>query len=146
MAIKTNTRRDRPGRVTDREFEQYKLFVETAEEVSRKRLTTNGFFFALNTALLGIVVHQNGNRTAIAAMFFGLISSIIWVRLLTTYRKLNKIKYDMILDIEKNLPHKLFTEEYNHIKAHKLSRFSTTEATVAYLFAITFVAILLVSL
>jgi hypothetical protein len=99
-------------------LEQYKLYVETAENVSKKRQTANTYFLSLNSFLLIL----SGYLTTIKTIRFQLLVFIIisagifictfWISNLQSYRSLNSAKYKLIHEMEKQLPIKLFDEEW----------------------------------
>jgi hypothetical protein len=107
-------------------LEQYKLCVEMADRVSSRRIQTNQFYLSLLTALLGIVAFAlNKDSTLIHIHYFvlfpiallGLLLCLVWYFNLESYRQLNSGKFQVINDMETQLPYACFTEEWQKLKA-----------------------------
>ena len=109
-------------------LEQYKLAAEMADRVSARRTTANSFFATIHTALLAVVgavfvadVDTSGadsGQTA-AAIGIGLVGLILagaWFLLLRSYRDLNRAKFKVIQDLEKELPTAPFANEWKYLK------------------------------
>jgi len=103
-------------------MEQYKLYVETAERNSSRRLTANSFFLTINTglsALLGYMTSFNEIGSMLAQMVVplaGIILSYFWYRLIISYREMNKAKFQVIHAMEKSLPFKMFDVEWEAVE------------------------------
>ena len=92
-------------------LDQYLAYVQTTAETSRTRLQTNAFFLTLNTALVaGIAVMLFESRSAflLATGFIGLLAgmvlSVVWMRIIKSYRAINSAKFKVIGDMEERLP------------------------------------------
>lgn len=102
-------------------FEQYKLFVETAEMVSERRNKANTFFLSINTALITAIsgfiamTPQPSLQYGwmILASSAGGILCFTWWRLIQSYRQLNDGKYKIIHLLEARLPSRLFDAEWD---------------------------------
>jgi hypothetical protein len=104
---------------------QYQMVVEMADRVSARRAGANTFFVTINTALVAIfglvtsarkssLGHPNTADTfglGLAAVAGGVLS-VVWLLLLSYYRRLNGAKFAVINKIELQLPVKPFTEEW----------------------------------
>lgn len=109
-------------------LEIYKLCVEMADRVSGRRATANSFFLTLQTALavlLGVfAVQPVGAEDArqdkvvlTCAAVAGAVLALAWRRLLTSYRRLNRAKFEVINEIERTcLPVRPFTREWEILK------------------------------
>lgn len=99
------------GQYYDHLLEQYKLYVEMANQISERRDRTNAFFLSLNTLIFVIVGFGYENIQRIEpkwVIVFPLLAIIamcfVWGRLLTSYRQLNSGKYKVIGEFESHLP------------------------------------------
>ena len=108
-------------------FEQYKLAVEMADQVSARRATANAFFATIHTALLAVlsaafVASAGGSGwdsshavAGIGVAFGGLVLAAAWFLLLRSYRDLNEAKFKVIQEVEKQLPIALFADEWTNL-------------------------------
>ena len=108
----------------DREifFQQYKLYVETAEKVSDKRQVANTYFLSLNSFLLvlsGYLTTIPFRLWHILIVIAGSAICLLWILNLQTYRSLNSAKYKMIHQMEKQLPVRLFDGEWDLLERGK---------------------------
>src|SRR5262249_5620092 len=95
------------------ELELYKLAVEMADRVSARRATANTFFLTVNTGLAALLGGKELRwYVAVAGIFFALT----WFLLLRSYRRLNAAKFQVILEMEKSLPVRPFTDEWEILK------------------------------
>jgi hypothetical protein len=97
-------------------LEQYKLYVEMADRVSIRRLTTNSYFLSVNSALLafvGYITTKNESSYLWLAGCAGIVLSVLWFYILTSYKNLNTAKFKIIHDIERRLPLSLYAAEWN---------------------------------
>lgn len=101
-------------------FEQYKIFVESAEKVSDKRMSANNYFLTVNTALISLIgliftskVLFLGSSAIKLISTLGLIICTIWFFIVLSYKQLNSGKYSLIHKIEKRLPLQLYNDEWN---------------------------------
>ena len=101
-------------------FEQYKLYVESIERVSDRRLKTNEFFLAINTATIaaiGFAFGKGGNN--IPPLFYilsalgGISICYLWYGIIRSYKGLNSGKLKMIHAIETKLPLSLYDTEWD---------------------------------
>jgi hypothetical protein len=92
-------------------FEQYKLYVEMADQVSNRRNLANTFFLTLHTLLVGAFgfwIEKGQTIISRWAISFPLIAALLlclsWWVILRSYRQLNTAKYQVIGEFEKRLP------------------------------------------
>ena len=119
-------------------FEQYKLYVQTAEDVSKKRQQSNNFFIGINTALIGFLGYFNYYRASnntdeswiVLLFLLGIVISFIWGSMIRSYRKLNSGKYEVINDIEKKMPLNLFSKEQEILREIKYLSFTEIEVWI----------------
>jgi hypothetical protein len=101
----------------DHLLEQYKLYVESAQKISERRLNSGNFFLAINSSLVaifGIALSSFGRHRWNAAIpFTGILVSFVWYRLVRSYKDLNSTKFIVIHELESYLPAALFKYEWN---------------------------------
>ncbi|MGV0981019.1 MAG: RipA family octameric membrane protein [Polynucleobacter sp.] len=99
-------------------LEQYKLYVDLADRISARRAASNSYFVSLNTAILGFIGYltiKDSSDYVWAVAGGGILLSILWESLITSYRSLNSAKFEVIHAVEKKLPANLFREEWRLI-------------------------------
>ena len=98
-------------------LEQYKLYVASADNLSARRVSSNNFLLTLNTgivALYGIGAAFDGAEYWINSIpFAGLLAAAVWFAMIWSYRKLNTVKFEIIRDIEKGLPLRIYAHEWH---------------------------------
>jgi len=136
-------------------FEPYALAVEMADRVSARRGGANQFFLTVQTSLLAAVGLADTTLehviwySALAAALTGCAISMVWWLQLRSYQRLNQAKFEVINDLEKHLPAKLFTDEWKSLKKHEDSwrltyiELGATERLVPWLLAALHVLLLL---
>jgi hypothetical protein len=132
-------------------FDLYKLYVETAEKVSDRRLSANTWMLSVNTALVGlyaflekgkdIIVSSERHIWLLAIPFTGLIISLAWLSLLVSYRNLNQAKFHIIHEIEKVLSYRLFFLEEKKLKEVKHWGLSNIERFIPIAFFVLYLII-----
>ena len=97
-------------------LEQYKLYVQSAEHVSACRLASSRLFLALNAglaALYGIRPEGFGQSWwAVAVPLLGIAVSLLWSRIIRSYKELNRVKFELIHEIERHFPAAPYTCEW----------------------------------
>jgi hypothetical protein len=94
-------------------LELYGTAVEMADRVSAHRALANTFFLTVNTALVAIVGSASLRWYVPAA---GILFAATWWVLLKSYRDLNSAKFAVILEIEKQLPVRIYGDEWKLLK------------------------------
>jgi hypothetical protein len=110
-------------------FQQYKLYSEQKEEFINRSFMTNKFYLFLILGLLLAMFKTNG-----LTFVYGMTSSMIfsgagmaictlwWINV-DSYNFLIKIKFSKVLDeIEKQLPVKPYTDEFEAIRNYKKNK------------------------
>jgi hypothetical protein len=103
-------------------LEIYKMAAEMADRVSARRMLANGFFLTLNTSLVGVLafIYEKLADDKRAVLIFmsvvGIVLAVTWFFNIRSYKRLNKAKYDVINEIEKDLPYQNFTDEWSKLK------------------------------
>ncbi|WP_371788445.1 hypothetical protein OG404_18360 [Streptomyces griseoaurantiacus] len=135
-----------------RELELYKLSVEMADRVSARRGTANAFFLSAQTAMVSVLgltqrqLAQINWMACLAISLAGIAMSLSWWLQLRSYRDLNAAKFAVINNIEKKLPIKIFTEEWQTLKRDPLpplrkryAELGIVERVVPFVFAALYV-------
>ena len=128
---------------------QYELMVNSATQVTTWRQTTNGFYLTVNTALLAIITYFYGSATTagrIIIPLIGIVVSAIWHQNIDYFCKLNKAKFEVIHEIEKNLPIAMFKLEHEYYKKENTRNATQIEKGIPYLFAIAYMLVFLFQL
>ena len=102
-------------------FEQYKHYVESAEKISERRVSTNNYLLTVNAfmvTLYGLVAASRFNTFwTILVPVAGLLVSLTWYRIITSYRDLNTVKFMVIHELEQHMPAAIY--DYEWIKAEQ---------------------------
>lgn len=100
--------------ISDALLEQYKLYVDMMDKVSERRGNANSFFITLHTVVLGIIGINGFNveKYWLLIVILGLILSYVWGYLLQSYKLLNKGKFEVIHEMEKELPMNMYAYEW----------------------------------
>jgi hypothetical protein len=105
----------------DHLLEQYKLFVQTSQQVSERRQNANNFLLTLNSSLVTLFVISlssfGHHRWNALIPFTGLFVCFIWHSLVESYKDLNTAKFEVIHELEDQLPVALFRYEW-HVCGH----------------------------
>ncbi len=143
-------------------IEQYKVYLETSEQVLNRRQSTSNFYTTLNTSILGVGTTVSGillgleiinNSIMITSMIFliiGLLGFMLcfnWLCLLESYGKLNSSKITVISEIEKRLPVNIYDTEWKvmgeKLGERKYVSFTKLEKRIPCIFMIIYGIILL---
>ena len=94
--------------------EQYKLYVQSAENVSARRVASNRYLLTLNAALVALYGLQSANfgqgYWTLLLPVMGIPVSLLWYLIINSHADLNRIKFKVIHELEQHLP----TEMYKH--------------------------------
>jgi len=97
-------------------FEQYKHYVESAEKISERRVSTNNYLLTVNAFLVTLYGLVAANRFSafwtILVPVAGILVSLTWYRIITSYRDLNTVKFQVIHELEKQMPAALYSYEW----------------------------------
>lgn len=97
-------------------FEQYKLYVESAERVSERRVSANNYLLTVNAFLVtlyGILAAgPYKSHWTILVPVAGVLVSLSWYRIIMSYRNLNSVKFKVIHELEQHMPAALYQYEW----------------------------------
>lgn len=91
-------------------LEIYKLSVEMADRVSARRAIASSFFLTVQSGLVAFLAFVEGQRWSIALA--GIVVAVTWWLLLRSYRQLNRAKFQVIHEMEKQLPAAPYADEW----------------------------------
>ncbi len=97
--------------------DQYKTYVDTTLNVSNRRLNNNRFYVVLLSGTLAVVsvlaetqiIEEAG---LLLAGLLGLALCILWYLSIISYKQLNKGKYQVVIEMEEELPFAPFRREW----------------------------------
>jgi len=132
-------------------LELYKLAVEMADRVSARRTAANSFFLAVQTALVTLLGVDGLSRQAVAGA--GLVLAGAWWLLLRSYRKLNGAKFQVITEMEIQLPVAVFKQEWTALKGggppvkrrlrDRYAELGVVERVVPAIFAVIYIVVMI---
>ena len=80
-------------------LEQYKLYVQSAENVSARRVASNRYLLAINAALVALYGLQSAgfgqNYWALLIPVMGILVCLLWYLIIKSHADLNRIKFDV---------------------------------------------------
>ena len=97
-------------------LEQYKLYVQSAENVSARRVASSRYLLTLNSALVALYGVQSvgfgQNDWSILIPAMGVLVSVLWCRIIKSHADMNRIKFDVIFELEEHLPAAMYKWEW----------------------------------
>lgn len=128
-------------------LQQWQTCVEMANSVSQRRDNMNNLFVSLNLAITA-AVSFTWDMKSLFILTAGIVLCFLWLRFIRTYRLLNRAKFDVIDEIEKQLPSQPFYREWTLLKANKNYKNATVlervlPITFIVLYAAAFIIILI---
>lgn len=97
-------------------LEQYKLYVQSAENVSSRRVASSRYMLTVNSALVALYSFQpsiiDQPWFAILVPILGILVSLLWYQIIVSHRNLNSVKFKIIHELEQSLPVALYTHEW----------------------------------
>ncbi len=89
-------------------LEQYKLYVQSAENVSSRRLASSNYLLTLNAVLITLYGLQSAsfgtNYWTLLVPTIGIPVSLLWRSIIKSHADLNRIKFNVIHEFELHLP------------------------------------------
>jgi hypothetical protein len=130
-------------------LEQYKLYVESAQKVTDRRILTGNYLLTVNSFLLtvfGVASSQHLGSIWLAIIpVAGLLVSFTWYSLVVFYRNLGASKYKIIHQLEGLLPVTPFRSEWRSSHDEKGRRHTGVthlERVIPLIFAAIYIALL----
>lgn len=145
-----------PGELNqDALLEQYKLFLQTSEDLVNRRQNVNSFYISISSALVAIMgvlfAMEFGQKAKLIIGFVfcvvGIILSISWSKILACYGNLNSSKMKIISNIEKQLPLSLFDAEWaalsDKLNKKKYISFTESERVIPRMFGVVYFLVMI---
>lgn len=124
----------------------FELYLGTAEKVGDRRAQANAWMLSVNSAIVALYGYLEADRAAVGATqkavwlwaipAAGAIVCFAWWALLASYRKLNRAKFEVLMQLEKDLPVPMFTREQEIYRAEKRRPLSQIESAIPACFAL----------
>lgn len=108
---------------------QWQTCVEMANSISQRRDSMNNLMVTVNLALIA-AVSITWDIKSFMMCVAGIASSIVWILFIRYFKRLNKAKYDVIISLEKKLPEKPFSDEWEKVKSYKSHKDGTWLETI----------------
>ena len=97
-------------------LEQYKLYVQSAENVSARRVQSSRYLLTLNAALVALYGFQSAgfgqSYWALVVPIVGMPVSLLWYLIIKSHADLNRVKFDVIHKFERHLPAAMYKYEW----------------------------------
>ena len=97
-------------------LEQYKMYVQSAENVSARRVASSRYLLTLNIALVTLYGIQSEGSVqdywATLVPILGILVSVLWYQIIKSHSDLNAVKFQIINQLEEHLPVALYTHEW----------------------------------
>ena len=97
-------------------LEQYKLYVQTAENVSSRRVAASRYLLTLSAAFVALYGLQlpilNEGYGVLVVPVTGVFVALLWYKSIKSYHDLNGVKFKIIHELEQRLPARLFAHEW----------------------------------
>ena len=104
-------------------LEQYKLYVQSAENVSTRRVSSGRYLLTVSAALVALYGVQTAsfgqNYWTLVIPGMGFLVSILWYRIIQSHADLNTVKFKLIHEIEKHLPAAIYVHEWQLVEESK---------------------------
>jgi hypothetical protein len=128
-------------KVDEHLLEQYKLYVDSSQKLSDRRVSTNNYLLTINSTLLtliGLLYSLLTNRKPLIMIpIAGFFLSLAWSLLIASFKRLNGAKFDVIHQLEDHLPANVFKEEWRQLKSGLQGKYrpmSDLERLIPWLF------------
>ncbi len=129
-------------------LEQYKLYVQSAENVSARRVQSSRYLLTLNAALVALYGFQSAgfgqSYWALVVPVVGIPVSLLWYLIIKSHADLNRVKFDVIHEFERHLPAAMYRYEWRLAEDGKGKSYravTAIEKWIPLLFAILHVAL-----
>ena len=132
-------------------LEQYKLYVQSAENVSARRLASSQYLLTLNAALVALYGLQSAsfgtNYWTLLVPVIGIPLSLLWRSIIKSYADLNRLKFKLIHEFEQHLPAAPYKYEWDLVERGQGKAYrtvTTLERRIPDLFAILHVGLAII--
>ena len=132
-------------------LEQYKLYVQSAENVSVRRVASNRYLLTLNAALVALYGLQSAgfgqSYWTLLLPIIGIPVSALWYLIIKSHADLNRIKFKVIHELEQHLPAALYKYEWQLAEEGRGKTYravTTTERWIPILFGVLHVVLAII--
>ncbi|MGH7581637.1 MAG: RipA family octameric membrane protein [Gemmatimonadales bacterium] len=98
-------------------FDQYKLYVQSAEQISERRVAANNYLLTVNAFLVTLYSFLAASRYkswwTVLVPVAGILISWTWHSIITSYRDLNTVKFAVIHELEAQMPAAVYAYEWS---------------------------------
>lgn len=124
------------------ELEQYKIFIESTEKNSDRRINQNNIYLTINLAFISYICTQDLDlKHNLVVLIVGLIICGIWFFTIINYSKRNKVKFDIINESEYG---NLYKEEWKRVSI--LTPLTVYEKISSGIFALLYIALFIIKI
>lgn len=123
-------------------LEQWKVYVQMADNTSERRRKSNTFFTTINTMIISVCATNFVGINKNLVFITGILISLAWISSIRSYKMLNSAKFSVINKIEENLPMQGFSEEWDKLKGKKHFKLTTNEYYVPIAFIVIYIVYL----
>ena len=134
----------------------FELYLATAEKVSDRRAQANAWMLSVNSAIVALYGYLPSDKMAVsgaqkavwlwAIPAAGAIVCVAWATLLTSYRKLNRAKFAVLMEIEAEMPLSPFKRERELYRRDRRRSLSYLETLIPGCFILLYIAMLVVAI
>jgi hypothetical protein len=124
----------------DPKLKVFELYLATAEKVSDRRAAANAWMLSVNSAIVALYGYLGAHKLSVpvpqkgvwlwAIPAAGAIVAVAWAVLLTSYRQLNRAKFAVLQEMEKDLPAQPFAKERELYTRDRRRSLSTIETAI----------------
>ena len=97
-------------------LEQYKVYVQSAENVSARRIASSNYMLTINAALVALYGLQSASfgqgYWTLLIPIVGIPACWLWYSIIKSHADLNRIKFNLIHELEQHLPAALYEHEW----------------------------------
>ena len=101
-------------------LEQYKLYVESVDNVSARRVSSARYLLTINAALVALYGFQPASSGQLYLLLpisiIGIAVSLLSYNIIRSHRNLNRVKFDIIQELERHLPAGLYAYEWRMLE------------------------------
>ena len=125
--------------------------MQSAENVSARRVASSSYLLTLNTALVALYGLQSAsfgaNCWTLLVPIAGILVSWLWCRIIKSHADLNRVKFDVIHEFEEQLPAAMYQYEWHLAEGGQGKVYravTTTERLIPGLFALLHVGLAII--
>ncbi|MDE0479283.1 MAG: hypothetical protein OXI13_06620 [Gammaproteobacteria bacterium] len=124
-------------------LDQYKLYVQSAENVSARRIASSRYLLTFNTALVALYGFQSQIPSwgwlMVLVPILGVLASALWCQIIKSHKDLNAVKFEIIHELEQHFPARLYAYEWQRANEGRGKRYravTDTEGWIPWVFLV----------